>query len=162
MKTQCITTSREEESYCIKQASSYSCIYKYSVFLIIVPPFCSCFHSAIPPHFQSLSPISSAFPPVSLPFLPPSLTSSLSAMMTEMQAEGKESAELKRDAQLGQHNCLWGCVYMCVSMYVAIAMGVCVCERESLLQSRAESDKETDTDPESKVVRHCYNYTNYT
>lgn len=34
-------------------------------------------------------------------------------MMTGMQAEAEESAELNRGAQLGQHDCLQGCVCVC-------------------------------------------------
>lgn len=66
--------------------------------------------------------------------------------MTVMQAE--ESAELNRDSQLGQHNCLQGCVYLCA------------CVRVSLLQSMTEngSDRETDRETESMVMRHWYNY----
>lgn len=33
--------------------------------------------------------------------------------MTGMQAEAEKSAELNRGAQLGQHNCLQGCVCVC-------------------------------------------------
>lgn len=51
--------------------------------------------------------------------------------MTAMQAEGAESAELNRDAQLGQHGCLQGCVYvrMCVPVCVGIYASVRVCEK---------------------------------
>lgn len=60
--------------------------------------------------------------------------SPLAAVMTAMQAEGEESAELNRDAQLGQHSCLQGCVYVrgrvCVFVSMRLCVCACVCARE--------------------------------
>lgn len=50
--------------------------------------------------------------------------------MTAMQAEGAESAELNRDAQLGQHSCLQGCVYVRARVWVSVYASVCVFVRK--------------------------------
>ena len=58
-----------------------------------------------------------------LPFLSPSFTHLLylCSVMTKMQAEGEESAELNRDAQLGQHKCLRDvCMCVCSCMFGSV------------------------------------------
>lgn len=106
-------------------------------------PFCAifwevflfCFHHYAPFVFHPHSLLAVSFP--ALPW-------------QEMQGEAEKSAELNRDAHLGQHNRLRGCV------------NVCVHESLGLLHRNAEKGKARETDTERKVSRCSYYYANCT
>lgn len=88
-----------------------------------------CLHHYAPFAFHSYSLLAVSFP--ALPW-------------QEMQGEAEKSAELNRDAQLGQHNRLQRCVNTCVH------------ECLGLLHRNAEKGKERETDTERKVRRCWY------
>lgn len=118
-----------------------------------IPPLCPCPTSSRSfshqlPLGQTLGIIQ--INPILSAFLPP-LLSSFAAVMTATQAEGEESAELNRDAQLGQHGCLQGCVHVCGSARaracVCLYLCICVCARDmdKKLMWQWNADRQTES-----------------